>query len=245
MSTKAQIKANQQNAQKSTGPQTADGKAVVSKNAVKHGLFAAEAVVTGENPADYEAFHDQFLTELAPFGMVETLLAERIVSLAWRLQRVERMQNQAIDVMIARDEPSPLSRQMQRMLPQSHVDTRGAGSELVLGRAVITDWSNSRVLDRMMLYERRIDNSLQKSIHNLKKYQLMRHIQQAEANKPEPALAIPDFGFEAVTRTAEKMVDLKKQSQFTKVQVGARLVFCASMPHYIAPELLPTAFSEL
>jgi protein subunit release factor B len=48
MSTKAQTKANQQNAQKSTGPKTAEGKAVVSQNAVKHGLFAAEAVITGK-----------------------------------------------------------------------------------------------------------------------------------------------------------------------------------------------------
>ena len=50
----------------------------------------------------------------------------------------------------------------------------------------------------------------------------MRHIQQAEANKPEPALAIPDFGFEAVTRTAEKMADLKKQSQFAPGIIGAK-----------------------
>jgi len=28
-------------------------------------------------------------------------------------------------------------------------------------------------------------------------------------------------------------------------EMGARLVFCASVPHDIAPELLPTAFSEL
>ena len=55
MSTKAQINANQQNAQKSTGPRTAHGKAVVSQNAVKHGLFAAEAVINGKNQADYEA----------------------------------------------------------------------------------------------------------------------------------------------------------------------------------------------
>ncbi|HUT45549.1 MAG TPA: hypothetical protein VMX36_04655, partial [Sedimentisphaerales bacterium] len=95
MSTKAQVKANQQNAQKSTGPQTAQGKAVVSQNAVKHGLFAAEAVIKGENPADYEAYHDQFLAELYPVGMVETMLAERFISLTWRLRRAERMQNQA------------------------------------------------------------------------------------------------------------------------------------------------------
>jgi hypothetical protein len=91
MSTTAQTKANRQNAQKSTGPKTDEGKAVVSQNAVKHGLFAAEAVITGENPADYQAYHDQFLAELAPVGMVESMLAARIISLAWRLQRAERM----------------------------------------------------------------------------------------------------------------------------------------------------------
>jgi len=54
MSTEAQIHANRQNAQKSTGPKTAEGKAAVSQNAVKHGLIASEAVITGENLADYE-----------------------------------------------------------------------------------------------------------------------------------------------------------------------------------------------
>ena len=53
MSSKAQVKANRKNAKKSTGPKTAEGKEKVSKNAAKHGLFAAEAVITGENPADY------------------------------------------------------------------------------------------------------------------------------------------------------------------------------------------------
>ncbi|MGB2865649.1 MAG: hypothetical protein WBC05_20125 [Sedimentisphaerales bacterium] len=54
MATTAQILANRLNSKKSTGPQTVDGKDVVSQNAVKHGLFA-ESVIKGENPADYEA----------------------------------------------------------------------------------------------------------------------------------------------------------------------------------------------
>ncbi|MHC4326394.1 MAG: hypothetical protein ACYSUX_19155, partial [Planctomycetota bacterium] len=91
MSTTAQINANRQNARKSTGPRTDEGKAVVSQNAVKHGLFASEVVITGENQADYEAFHDEFLAELAPAGMSESVMAERIISLAWRLRRAERM----------------------------------------------------------------------------------------------------------------------------------------------------------
>ena len=55
MSTTAQIKANRQNSKKSTGPQTVEGKATVSQNAVKHGLFT-DSVIKGENQADYEAW---------------------------------------------------------------------------------------------------------------------------------------------------------------------------------------------
>ena len=94
MSSTTQIQANRQNSLKSTGPRSAEGKAVVAKNAVKHGLFAHEAVITGENKEDYELFRDEFLAELAPIGAMESILAERIVSLTWRLQRTERIQNQ-------------------------------------------------------------------------------------------------------------------------------------------------------
>ena len=56
MATTAQILANRNNSRKSTGPKTDEGKAAVSQNAVKHGIFA-ESVIQGENEADYE--HDQ------------------------------------------------------------------------------------------------------------------------------------------------------------------------------------------
>ncbi|MHC4750707.1 MAG: hypothetical protein ACYTFW_12625, partial [Planctomycetota bacterium] len=71
MSTEAQINANQQNSQKSTGPRTAEGKAAVSQNAVKHGLFASEAVIKGENEADFDLFSKEMLSELAPVGFME------------------------------------------------------------------------------------------------------------------------------------------------------------------------------
>ena len=161
MSTKAQTKANQKNAQKSTGPKTAEGKAVVSQNAIKHGLFAAEAVITGENPADYEAYHDQFLAELAPVGMVESMMAERIVSLAWRLRRAERMQNQSIESMMEREvtDPSAIRHRKfhinnERFQPG---DPRFEPDHLALGRIAVKDWSYYKVLDRMLLYERRIE----------------------------------------------------------------------------------------
>jgi hypothetical protein len=144
MSTEKQINANRQNAQKSTGPKTDEGKAAVSQNAVKHGIFS-QSVIKGENEAAYEAFHNKMLDDMKPVGPTEILLAARIVGLWWRLERAERIQNQVIDVMIERDEPSPFEKNMQRFIPKNiGLDMRGAGPELVLGRAIIKDYSDSR-----------------------------------------------------------------------------------------------------
>jgi len=53
MSTQAQINANRENAEKSTGPKTAEGKAASSKNATRHGFYSKEFQVREE---EREAF---------------------------------------------------------------------------------------------------------------------------------------------------------------------------------------------
>ncbi|MHC4605130.1 MAG: hypothetical protein ACYS6W_17580, partial [Planctomycetota bacterium] len=112
MSTQAQTKANRQNAQKSTGPRTAEGKAAVAQNAVKHGLFAVQEVISTENQAEFDLLREQLSAELAPVGVVESLLAQRAVSLAWRLKRAERMQNEAIERTIEYWITNPLARRI-------------------------------------------------------------------------------------------------------------------------------------
>jgi hypothetical protein len=223
MSTQAQIKANQQNAQKSTGPKTIEGKAAVSQNAVKHGLFGSQNVADGENQADFDLHREQLLAELSPVGVVESTLAERFVSLSWRLRRAERMQNQAIDVMIERDGPSPLAQRIKASLPKFlqdvHDDPRGGGAKLILGRAAIDDCANYRTLEPLSMYERRIESSMLRTLKELESRQIMREIKEREA---EPAQAIPEaFGFEAATQSAAKKGDLKKQSQLISVPSSA------------------------
>ena len=209
MSTKAQTIANRRNSQKSTGPRSPEGKAIVSKNAVKHGLFASENVIKGENQDDFDLYRDEMLGKLAPVGAVESMLAERIVSLSWRLIRAGRMQNQAIDVMIERDGPSPLTQQLKASLPKNlsdvYDDPRGSGPELVLGRAAIKDYTNSRVLDRLLMYERRIENSMLKMMNELHKLRLRRELEETNADEENPG---------------EPEDDLKKQSQFAPAQNG-------------------------
>jgi hypothetical protein len=109
MSTIAQIFANQQNAQNRPVLKPTRARQRSRRTRSSTGLFA-ESVIKGENEADYEAFHDNFLAELAPVGAVELMLAERVVSLAWRLRRAERMQNQVIDDMMENYITNPLPR---------------------------------------------------------------------------------------------------------------------------------------
>ena len=45
MASQAQITANRENAKKSTGPKTAEGKSRSSQNALKHGYNSAELVI--------------------------------------------------------------------------------------------------------------------------------------------------------------------------------------------------------
>ncbi len=180
MSTEAQIIANRHNAQKSTGPSTRQGKAAASQNSVKHGLFARQRVISSENQAEFDLYRDRIISELAPDSPMESMLAERIVILSWRLKRVGSIQNQTIDALNARNASSPLAKLTKSLLfkgqdlPQA--DSSESAHDLALGRMAIKDFSHARVLDRLLMYERRIENSLYKTIFELQRLRLIRNL---------------------------------------------------------------------
>lgn len=92
MSSSKQIATNRLNAQKSTGPKTEEGKSLVAKNAIKHGLLSNELILLGEDASALDELRENLMETLAPYGTLEQLLAKRIVSLAWRLIRAERIE---------------------------------------------------------------------------------------------------------------------------------------------------------
>src|SRR6187401_2603756 len=81
------LEANRRNAARSTGPRTPEGKAIVALNALKHGLLSREALIGGESEAELVAFAKRMRAQLAPLRELELLLADRIISTAWRLRR--------------------------------------------------------------------------------------------------------------------------------------------------------------
>ena len=181
MATEAQIRANRRNAQKSTGPRSSEGKTGVSQNAVQHGLSARQAIISSESQADFDLYRDRMLGELAPASPMESMLAERIVSLSWRLKRAGRIQNQTIDALNADMTSGPLAKLKQSLFfknhDQSQPDPSTPPPELALGRLAIKDFANARVLDRLLMYERRIEHSLYKTILELQRLHLIRKLE--------------------------------------------------------------------
>ena len=52
------VRANRENAKKSTGPRTVSGKEKVSGNALSHGLTAEKHVIIGESIDEFNTFKD-------------------------------------------------------------------------------------------------------------------------------------------------------------------------------------------
>lgn len=94
MVTEKQEQANIQNAQLSTGPASPEGKAVVSRNAVKHGIFAKDLVINAgdgrEDALEYQELLTELKRDLAPVGRMEMMLVEKIAVNYWRLRRLVR-----------------------------------------------------------------------------------------------------------------------------------------------------------
>jgi hypothetical protein len=162
MATEAQVNANRSNAQKSTGPRTEEGKAAVAQNALKHGLMARAAVLQGEEWEEYTCFHENMMQELYPDGLQEEELAERIVGLYWRLRRAERYQNAVFETLY----DQYAAEKVEAPAPADPVPS--VASDPVLGRMLVADFSGDRVLERALLYERRIESSLHRACADLR-----------------------------------------------------------------------------
>ena len=92
MTTRRQIEANRKNALLSTGPRTPEGKAIVARNPIKHGLMSRETVLPTECQEEFDALQAGLLADLRPEGELEDLLADRVVCGAWRLRRAARVE---------------------------------------------------------------------------------------------------------------------------------------------------------
>jgi hypothetical protein len=95
MSSLIQIQANQQNAQKSTGPQSPAAKEAVRFNALKTGIYSLATLIPGEDPEEYKAFSAGLTASCHPADAREEFLVGQMVCFGWRLKRLMNAESEA------------------------------------------------------------------------------------------------------------------------------------------------------
>ncbi len=91
--------ANRANAQRSTGPSTAQGKARSSLNALRHGILAKAAfnvVIEGEERrAEFEAIIAGLAQEFQPRTITEHMMVQQLAGCYWKLAKVWTFETEA------------------------------------------------------------------------------------------------------------------------------------------------------
>jgi hypothetical protein len=87
-----QAAASRVNAQKSTGPRSATGKAVSRFNALKHGICAVQQIMFDEKAEDLAELSAEYHEHHRPADPGQCLLVETLVHNEWRLRRMRRVE---------------------------------------------------------------------------------------------------------------------------------------------------------
>jgi hypothetical protein len=77
-----------------TGPNTPEGKARSSQNAVKHGLTSRHVVLPGENRAEFDALVSRLIEEHEAKDTLEIEIIHEIAGCMWRLDRARKAESE-------------------------------------------------------------------------------------------------------------------------------------------------------
>jgi len=87
-----QLAANRENAKKSTGPTSEEGKSKSSRNASRHYITGHVSTMTEEDRAAYNARLDALIDDTKPQGALELTLVQSVAPGFWRLSRAEAIE---------------------------------------------------------------------------------------------------------------------------------------------------------
>lgn len=160
-----QLEANHKNALKSTGPKTARGKAISSRNALKRGLIdygdlIIRTHVTSEDSQQYEQLLRELRQELRPASQLQYILVERITNCLWRSRRILKAETAEINLSVGQIDTDNLTQNNTPELPDEL-------DNLVKARS-LPSRKNS---DLFLKYEMRLDRQLTRAFDLLKKLQ--------------------------------------------------------------------------
>jgi hypothetical protein len=169
-----QLAANRQNAMKSTGPKTPEGKAVVALNPIKHGLLSKEVLLAHEDENSLVELGKRLRHQLSPVGELEIILVDRIIAALWRLRRILRIEKDMVDKKVAGQTARQFTWKRKRDAEAPSVN---------LWEALSYGFENFEKLQR---YESHLERGLYKALHELQR------LQAARSGERVPAPAVVD-----------------------------------------------------
>lgn len=148
--------ANQENAQRSTGPRTAAGKQRSSLNALRHGLTGHIIVLPTEDLSAYQRHLQRFVEQFQPKGGLEEQLVQSLGDTTWRLNRVPAT------------EATFLTLCAGSQLDSVPTNEPRAAEALALAE---TFHQQSRSLANISIYEQRLMRSFDRTLKQLRDFQ--------------------------------------------------------------------------
>lgn len=174
---------NRRNAKKSTGPRTPAGKLRSSKNAITHGIFAADPIVAGDDPEDFRQHRITLMRGLNPRDVLEMECAEQYVLASWKLKRAELA------------EVEHFQRMHEEALKRDPTGTSSPG--MLLEKMIAGD---DRAAERFQVYQRRLQVMRDKA---LKQLEYLKHKWKEESRSEFCHQVLHDAGASCLACDAE------------------------------------------
>ena len=188
----AKIEANRRNAQRSTGPRSAEGRAVSSRNAFRTGLTATTLVVMpGETQEGLDRLSESIRQEWNPSGDHENFLVHQMIAARWRLERLARWEAEAIDKIVEGPEDFFDKEQARRFQAKS-------ADRLVIDAIQ----GNNIIFDKLERYTRAAERAYSKAVKELQQHRAA-SVKSAKQNEATANRTKPKTPGNASCRKAE------------------------------------------
>jgi hypothetical protein len=180
----AQLEANRNNAKKSTGPISIEGKKRSSANSWKHGLTGATALLPSDNRDAYEEYVAGIVDSLHPGSLLEHEICRDVADAHWRLRRVRSVESKMLTLPAVVPPPQKSvpfdhfhNQGPERFEPIQYIECdelprRSREEDLEIAARVCLDAPNA--ITNIALYEQRIQRGIKNSMDELRRLQAER-----------------------------------------------------------------------
>lgn len=154
-STITRVITNRENAEKSTGPRTPEGKEISKYNGLRHGLASPLTVLPWEDQSEYKKLYEGFVAEYTPASPTEEALVKQIADSQWKLLRLEQLEQRVFTKLVdqASEQGGP-------------VDPFEA-----LANSLLAPGKGSNVLGLLARYQGTLNRQFHQAVNQLRKVQ--------------------------------------------------------------------------